>query len=261
MRRIPRSIFGVLATLAACGDDGASTDADAAGDVDAAVDPDASSVVDAAPDAPGVPLAGFGGITGMCGVLSPTELDGMMPRWFDGELDFGTNRYDDPAERSELTPGGREIILDGNAGGSSLYSEVFAFEWLARCELATLLKTETEIVYDTQGKKADLLVSIDDRKVGVSVTRAVMFPFGTEYTLQAATTLLDGKLDDIQIASTLVSAADAWTTDMLVVLAYDLQHAQVAMQAWSALDAATRGEVIVVVVVTSGDDTFVYTDS
>lgn len=261
MRRIPRGLFVTAAALVACGDDGSSTDADAPTEVDAALDTDAAVAPDAAADAPGVPLAGFGGITGMCGVLSPAELDGMTPRWFDGELDFGADRYDDPAERDRLTTGGLEIILDGNAGGSSLYSEVFAFEWLARCELATLLKTETEIIYDTQGKKADLLVSIDGRKVGVSVTRAVMFPFGNDYTLAAATTLLDGKLDDIQTASTLVSAADAWTTDMLVVLAYNLQHAQVAMQAWSALDAPTRGEVIVVVVVTSGDDMFIYTDS
>ena len=40
-----------------------------------------------------------------------------------------------------------------------MYSEVFAYEWLARCEQATLLKTETEIVYDVVGKKADILVA------------------------------------------------------------------------------------------------------
>lgn len=254
------ALLGVLTALAACGgDDAATTDAAA---VDAPIHDtlgDAPMPIDAAVDAAGPPLPGFGAITGQCGVLTLAELDGMTPLWFQGELTFD-NRYDDPAERPLLTDGGREIILDGNAGGSSLYSEVFAYEWLARCELATLLKTENEVVYDVAGKKIDLLVEIDGRKVGASVTRAVTFPFGNPYTMAAATTLLDRKLDDIQLASAQVSAADRWSKQMLVVLAYDLQHAQVAMQAWSALDAQTRDDTLLVVAVTSGDDLFIYTD-
>ncbi len=238
----------------AAGDDAQPTDAAA---VDAA--PDANTAtIDATIDATGP--AGFGLITGQCGVLTLADLDGTAPEWFDGHLDFGTNRYDDPAERDQLTPGGRQIILAGNAGGSSLYSEVFAFEWLARCEHAALLKTETTIVYDVAGKKADLLVEIDGRKVGVSVTRAVTFPFGQPYTLAAATTLFSRKLTDLQLATTQVSAGDRWSKQMVVAEAYDLQHAQLAMQAWSMLDAATRGSAIMIIAVTDGDDRFIYTD-
>ena len=47
---------------------------------------------------------------------------------------------------------------------------------------------------------------------------------------------------------------------MVVILAYKTQHAQVAMQAWSMFDATTRGSTILVVVVTEGNDTFIYTD-
>ena len=260
MRRIPRVVFGVLAALAACGDDPPATDLDAAIEVDAAPGSDAATIDAAATDAPGVPLAGFGAITGMCGVLTPAELDGTSPRWFDGQLDFGTDRYDDPAERDQLTAGGREIILDGNAGGSSLYSEVFVFEWLARCELATLLKTETEIVYDIDGKKADLLVEIDGRKVGVSVVRFVKYPFDAEYLVADALPLVERKLEDLRLATTQVSAADRWTAQMVAAIAYSPEHAQVAMQAWSMLDAETRGATILVVVASEGDDAFIYTD-
>lgn len=240
--------------LSGCGDDSpAETDARTP---DAAV---VDGAVDAAVDAAGPPLPGFGAISGMCGMIDDGELDGANPTWFGSELSFD-NRYDDPAERDLLTPGGRKIMLDGNAGGSSIYSELFAYEWLARCELATLLKTETEIVYDVVGKKADLLVELDGRKVGVSVTRAQSFPLEQPYELSAAITLIDRKLDDIQLATAQVSAADRWSKQMLVILAYDLQHAQVAMQAWNQLDAATRDDTIVIVVVTSGDDTFIYTN-
>lgn len=243
-----------FALLIGCGDDppaGADARTIDAAAIDAAVDGPA--------DGAGPPLPGFGAITGMCGVIDDVELDGAAPTWFGSELTFD-NRYDDPAERDLLTAGGREMILDGNAGGSSLYSEVFAYEWLARCELATLLKTETEIVYDVVGKKADILVELDGRKVGVSVTRAVSFPFELPYELPAAITLLDRKLDDIQLATAQVSATDRWSKQLLVILAYNLQHAQVAMQAWNQLDAATRDDTIVIVVVTNGDDQFIYTN-
>src|SRR6185436_17398087 len=114
----------------------------------------------------------------MCGVLGETELTGALPSLFRGNFDFGTDRYDDPADRDQLTPGGQIIVAIPNAGGSSVYSEVFAFEELARCELAGLIKTETEIEYtDPNSKKADLLVTIDGHPIGVSVTRAVTFPF------------------------------------------------------------------------------------
>lgn len=245
---------------AACDGGGGGDPVDAAAGDTAVVDTAPEDAVP--PDVPGPDAAGtgFGAITGQCGILTLAELDGTTPLWFEGELTFA-ERYDDPQDRGLLTPGGVEILLDGNAGGSSLYSEVFAYEWLARCEQAILLKTETEIVYDVVGsKKADLLVEIDGRKVGASVTRAVQFPFGQPYTLANATALMERKLDDIQLATAAVSAADRWSKQMLAILAYDLQHAQVAMQAWNGLDAETRDDTILIVAVTSGDDLFIYTD-
>jgi hypothetical protein len=258
---MPRSTALFVLVLGCGGDD--ATLLDAAGAIDATVI-DAGDV-DAAADAPrdggpGVPLAGFGTISGTCGVVTPAELDGTTAQWWSGALDFMMDRYDDPAERPLLTAGGVEIILDGNAGGSSLYSEVFAYEWLARCEGATLLKTETEIVYDVVGKKADLLVEIDGRKVGVSVVRFVQFPFGTDYQLTTALPLVQRKIEDLRLATAQVSAADRWTAQMVVALAYNAQHAQVAMQAWSMLDPMVRGSTLFVTVVSDGDDLFIYTD-
>ncbi|MEZ4398511.1 MAG: hypothetical protein R3B06_00725 [Kofleriaceae bacterium] len=253
-------LFAVLA-VACGGDDGGPAGVDAAGP-DALTDgPSLDAAVDAPPidGAPAVPVPGFGAIAGQCGVLTLAELDGTTPLWFQGDLTFD-NSYDDPAERDQLTPGGQHIVSIPNAGGSSVLSEVFAYEWLARCELADLIKTETEVVYDVDSKKVDLTVDIDGRVVGVSVTRAMTFPIGAPYTLAAATTLLDRKLDDIQLATAAVSAADRWTKQMLVVLAIDPQHAQVAMEAWNALDAPTKDDTILIVAVTNGDDLFIYTN-
>lgn len=268
MRRLPHVL---LVLAAACGNDttdpppDADIDPDAAGfdappDIDA-LEVDAQDVDAAVPDAANaVPLPGFGDITGMCGVIDEAVLTADQAVWFQGEMTFA-DRYDDPAERDLLTPGGRYIVASPNAGGSSIFSETFAFEWLARCELATLIKTESEIVYDIDGKKADILVELDGRKVGVSVVRAVTFPFGQPYTMSAATTIVTRKIEDLRLATSQVSAADLWSEQMVAMLAYDAQHAQVAMDAWNALSAETRGETMMIVAVTSGDDLFIYTDN
>ena len=138
-----------LALVAACSSPGEAT-------------PDAPIAVDAAADASvdastGVPLVGFGDLAGMCGVLDDPELTATSPSLVHATLTF-TRRYVDPDDRPLLTLGGARMMATPNAGGSSSMSEAFAYEQLARCELAPLLKTETEIVYDTVGKITDLIL-------------------------------------------------------------------------------------------------------
>jgi len=226
------------------------------GGSDPAVDAPPRSI-DASIDA-AVPMF-FGELGGMCNVLNDPELTGATPVLFKSSLTF-MRRYNDPADRPLLTPGGRTIVATPNAGGSSLYSEVFAFEQLARCEMAGLLKTETQIVYDTPGKITDILVEIDGKKIGVSVVRAVKFPFGSPYTVQDATTIIQRKLEDIQMSSMNVSAADKWVKQVLAVVAYDDQHRDTVEQAWLGLSPSVKADTVLVVTATHGDDTFIYTN-
>ena len=102
-----------------------------------------------------------------------------------------TTGYVDPDDRPQLTAGGQHMAATPNAGGSSGLSEIFAYEELARCELATFLKSETEIIYDpVTSKKTDLEIMLDGHKIGVSVTRAFKGPFGSgPLDMAAAVTL------------------------------------------------------------------------
>lgn len=202
------------------------------------------------------PLPGFGDISGDCDVLDD-ELTSSEPAFFVNHIDFGMDPYDG-GDFHLLTPGGQKIVTDGNAGGSSLYSEVFSWELLARCEAATLLKTETEIVYDRQGKITDLLVELDGLKIGVSVTRAVAFPFQNPYSVTQARNLLEGKLADIHVSSANVSAQDAWVKQILYVIAYSEMHAVSLQQAFEQIDPSIKGDTLVMVTVSDGDDAFLY---
>jgi len=168
---------------------------------------------------------------------------------------------DDPFDESDehlLTPGAQEILNDPNAGGSSIISETFAFEVLARCEGAQLLKTETEIGYIPEdSKKTDILVAFAGTKVGVSVTRAVKFPPEAEYTLEDGA-FIQGKLEDVQVSSMNVIPEDAWVKQILVVMAYADPHADVVDMVWQSLSEQTKADTIVYVIVTDGEDTPIY---
>jgi hypothetical protein len=268
-------------------DGGSDVDADGPSDTpDAAPDmaPDAPEVVDVGGDAdvPGAevpdlppdvpdepdlpedrcedvePGPAFGEIDGACGFLDAAVLAQSEPGLFLNRIDFGDDPYDE-ADFCRLSEGGREVITDENAGGSSLLSEAFSFEVLARCEAATLLKTENEVVYtNPMGKLTDLLVSIDGQKVGVSVTRAVGFPRDDPYTVERARDLLEGKLEGVLASSENVSDEDRWVKQILHVVAYGEGHAESMETAWGQIDDAIRADTVVIVTLSDGEDEWLY---
>jgi hypothetical protein len=203
------------------------------------------------------PLAGFGALTGDCRVLD-SELTSVTPHLFAGAIDFAMDPYD-AGDLMKLTPGGQYIAQTPNAGGNSVLSEVFAFEVLARCEDAKLLKTETEITYENpRGKITDILVEIDGLKIGVSVVRAIAFPFNDPYPITEAERILRSKLEGIALSSDNVTAQDRWVKQILSVIAYTPMHAQQIRQAWMALEPELRGDTVLYVTATEGDDRPIY---
>lgn len=216
---------------------------------------DASSDGSGSSDSTTGALPGLGVISGECGLIDAMELDSPSPFTFQNAIDFGVVGWD----YDMLTPEGQQVYDAGNLGGSSLESEVIAFEVLARCEGASLLATEGDIVYtDPMGIKTDILVEMDGRVVGVSVTRAVGFPFDAPYTEMQAASLLTGKLTDILASTANVAPRDAWVKQILHVIAYADMHAQSIFAAYATLPPEVTADTILLVTVTHGDDAFVY---
>lgn len=242
-----------------------------AGALDAG-EPTDAAVVDAGvfdagvPDA-GVPDAGprsaldggHGRILGACFRVAP-QLGQPTPSFLQVRLDFEQDAYEDPAERPRLTPGAQTMLATPNAGGSSGLSEAFAFEVLALCEGAALVKTETQITYvPPTSKKTDILVRIDGQQVGVSVTRAVSFPPDAGYPLTPQRiAFVEEKLDDILVSSMNVQPPDRWVKQLLVVMAQGDEHAMTLRAAWDAIDATSKADTVLYVVVTDGLDAPLY---
>lgn len=203
----------------------------------------------------GAPLDGYGALAGSCGEIDLDDILSPQPELLDNSLDFTLRPTFDV---SLLSPGGQAMYAAGNLNTSSLYSEIFAYEVLYRCDDAVFLKGEGQIVYAINGKKTDLLVEIDGEKVGVSVVRAESFPEGAPYDVNNALPVLQGKLDDILQSSMNVAPEDAWKKQILAVLAQTPAHAAAIDQAWAMMDPATKADTIVLVTVTEGEDHFIY---
>ncbi len=275
-RRTPS--FLLLAGLLALGCDGSTTldagldagapamdgAADDAGGADDAAIPTDAGLPDAGIDAgaPGRdagPDGPIGALSGACGDIDD-ELLSPMHSLFENALDFGpTPLVEMDLER--LSPGAREILMEGTVGGSSVYSEAIAYEVLYRCEGAALLASESEIRYaDPMGTRTDLLVDLDGHRVGVSVTRAVGFPRDAPYPVADATSLLMRKLVDVAESTANVAPEHAWVKQILHVIAYSPMHGESMRAAWMAIDPAVRADTLLVITVTDGADEFIYSN-
>lgn len=200
-------------------------------------------------------MDGYGELSGTCGEIDGEDISSPLPSLIVNSIDF-TNRA--AFDVSLLSSGGQQMYADGNLNQSSLYSEIFAYEVLYRCDGATFLKGEADIVYSIEGKKTDLLVEIDGAKVGVSVVRAVSFPKGSPYPVSQAFTVLDGKLADILVSTQNVAPEDAWDKQILSVVAQTPEHAAAIEEAYGMVSETNKADTIVVVTVTEGDDDFLY---
>jgi len=204
------------------------------------------------------PTAGFGTITGDCGILTAAILSQPDALMIQNAIDFESDPYDD-SDYDLLTEGGQEILDDGNAGGSSILSEVFSYEVLYRCEAAELLKTEMEVTYtDPSGKLTASLVDFDGTQLGVSVSPAIQWHRDDPYPNRSAQNILEQKLQGVLDSTANVAAADAWQKQILHVIAYGEEHAASLATAFDAVDTNLKSNTIIWVTVSHGDDEFLY---
>lgn len=192
----------------------------------------------------------LGVVSGSCGELA--ELFAAS----NPALVVNTYQFDDADSfNSGLLGSGAAKRYDlDNQGGSSLCSEVMSIQLLEECDGALLLKTETEISYDTEGSIADFTATLSGEQIGISVTRAYKGPMGNEYTVDDATALLTKKLLGLHEASANVAAEDGWDHSLLHVWTLRADWVPSLTTAWEALPPETRGTTVVMVTVEANSE-------
>ena len=137
-----------------------------------------------------------------------------------------------------------------NAGGHSERSEALSFEVLHRLLGAELLKAEMEIKYvNSNWKKTDYLVSIQGKKIAVSVTRSVGFPRASRFNEADAEELLTKKLVGICASTMGVTDEDRWERQILHIFAPAPNVALVIHKTYQTLHPKLRANTIVIITV------------
>lgn len=196
--------------------------------------------------------------SGACGTLK-AELLKATPSVLNNAIAFAAGEaYDKPS----LSPGGQRLFDTPNAGGSSTESETMSYEVLRHCEGAVLLKTETEITYEPPDPMAantitDILMEIDGKKIGVSVTRTYKPSSQGPMTDDAVKALLEKKLIGIIRSSERVLPADKWVKQVFHVFSPNKASTDAIARVIPTIDAAVRADTIILVTETKGGG-FVY---
>ena len=215
-----------------------------------------TSVADVADAPPKFDILGT--LSGECGGLL-AELTKTTPSLYANTLVFMTGET--YGKDTVSKPDGVKMYETANAGGSSGESEVMSFEILHYCDDASLVKTETEILYappDDSGPNSitDILVSIGGKKVGVSVTRAYK-PAPLMFTDADAKDIIEKKLDGINRSSMRVLPADKWVKQILHVFAANAEQEAAVKRVIPMIDAAKRADTIILITRTTGGG-FIY---
>jgi hypothetical protein len=112
------------------------------------------------------------------------------------------------------------------------------------------LKTEMEIEYFPLGSKiTDYSVIINDKKIGVSVTRAMSYYGDENYTVENAKFLLIKKLNGIFWSSSNVIKRDKWEKQILHVFCPSESIAKKVKVAYKQLKSYHKGNTIILITI------------
>ena len=110
----------------------------------------------------------------------------------------------------------QKILREPNAGGASVVSEALSAEYMARRFGARDIVTEMAIQYwFPNWKKIDYIATFFGGRVGISVTRAMGFPYATDFDMEDAIRLCEKKLNGLVIAKSGISPACRYERSIL----------------------------------------------
>jgi len=127
----------------------------------------------------------------------------------------------------------KRASTEDNAGGvSAAPSETSSIQYFYDRFKATNFLLELEVQYIFHWKMADFITTINEHRVGVSVTRAMGFPNLEVYSFDQAKTLLTKKLTGLILAHAGISEQHNFYTSFLHIWAPTIQVANTLKEAY-----------------------------
>jgi hypothetical protein len=162
-------------------------------------------------------------------------------------------------KKATLGEGATKILNTPNAGGNSIWSEVFSLEVLEDVFGVKLLKTEMEIEYKTTSKITDYLADIDGEAVGVSVSRIINFrdlkkKYKGIFTIEELRGLLYKKLYGVIASTAAASKTNKWTKQILHIWTTSAFVTEKVVEEYYKIDPCYRSNTCVVVTTAENGD-------
>lgn len=153
-----------------------------------------------------------------------------------------------------------------NAGGSSNISEALSMQYMHWRRGASGFVPEKEAKYFIDYKMVDYLMVIKGEMIGVSVTRAVSYPFEIEFSLERARLLVNKKLYGLVVARECICEEHCFVKCILHVWCMTIgaaRNVETAFNELVAVDMAPGGPMSyedVSLVCTICTDRYIYTN-
>ena len=142
-----------------------------------------------------------------------------------------------------ILPKYEDVCYDGcrslnvkNAGGRSDISEMFSIDYFTRNYQATDILLEMEIDYWIDYKMVDFVCTIDNNRIGVSVSRAMGYPSAVDFTREQADNLIMKKLFGLIVARNSVIKQQSFIRSILHIWCQSSVIADLLNEAYQALD-------------------------
>ena len=134
-----------------------------------------------------------------------------------------------------------KCLFSPNAGGKSIVSEALSIEYFINVFNASQIILEMQITYWIDYKMVDFICSIDDQRVGISVTRAMGFPEPQQFNLNHARHLLNKKIHGLIIARNGVNENHTFYKSILHIWCQNTTIANFIYDAYNELNLSTFG--------------------
>ena len=128
-----------------------------------------------------------------------------------------------------------------NAGGKSALSEMLSIHYFGRLYDATEVLLEKEVEYWINYKMVDFICTVRNKRVGVSVTRAMGFPSSDRFGYQDAVRLLHKKLYGLIVSRKGVSKKHKFNVSVLHVWCQTAKIAKLVSMAYENFDLDDYG--------------------
>jgi len=112
-----------------------------------------------------------------------------------------------------------------NAGGSSEKSEALSMQYMYHMFGAKNFIPEMEVSYWVEYKICDFVMKLGKENIGVSVTRAINYPFNSEFTIEKSLWLLNKKLYGLIVARNCISKKHKFMRSILHIWCMNIQTA------------------------------------